>query len=47
MNRVVGIGGFVCGVTEFDAAFFAISPGEAVLMDPQQRLVLESAWGGL
>ena len=28
----------------FDAAFFAIPPREATLMDPQQRLFLECAW---
>jgi acyl transferase domain-containing protein/pimeloyl-ACP methyl ester carboxylesterase/tryptophanase/NAD(P)-dependent dehydrogenase (short-subunit alcohol dehydrogenase family) len=31
-------------VGDFDAAHFSISPREAVLMDPQQRLILESAW---
>ncbi len=28
----------------FDAAFFGINPGEAVVMDPQHRLFLECAW---
>ncbi len=28
----------------FDAAFFAYSPAEATVMDPQQRLFLEVAW---
>jgi acyl transferase domain-containing protein/surfactin synthase thioesterase subunit/acyl carrier protein len=28
----------------FDAAFFEYSPHEARLMDPQQRLILETAW---
>lgn len=40
----VRAGGFVSDATEFDADFFGISAREAVLMDPQQRLVLESAW---
>ncbi|SEO46720.1 Acyl transferase domain-containing protein [Amycolatopsis saalfeldensis] len=39
-------GGFVAA-TDFDAAFFGISPNEAVMMDPQQRLLLESAWVAL
>jgi len=37
-------GGFVTDVTEFDAEFFGISSSEALVMDPHQRLVLESAW---
>ncbi len=31
----------------FDAAFFGISPREAELMDPQQRLFLETCWHAL
>jgi acyl transferase domain-containing protein/NADPH:quinone reductase-like Zn-dependent oxidoreductase/NAD(P)-dependent dehydrogenase (short-subunit alcohol dehydrogenase family)/acyl carrier protein len=37
-------GGFVEDIGEFDADFFGISPREALMMDPQQRLFLESAW---
>ena len=31
----------------FDARFFGYSPGEATLIDPQQRIFLESAWAAL
>jgi acyl transferase domain-containing protein/tryptophanase/pimeloyl-ACP methyl ester carboxylesterase/NAD(P)-dependent dehydrogenase (short-subunit alcohol dehydrogenase family) len=37
-------GGFLTDIAGFDAAFFRISPREASLMDPQQRLFLEVAW---
>ncbi|MEU6594753.1 type I polyketide synthase, partial [Streptomyces sp. NPDC046881] len=37
-------GGFLHEATEFDAGFFGISPREAAAIDPQQRLVLETAW---
>jgi acyl transferase domain-containing protein/enoyl-CoA hydratase/carnithine racemase/acyl carrier protein/NAD(P)-dependent dehydrogenase (short-subunit alcohol dehydrogenase family) len=37
-------GGFLDGVTEFDPLFFNISPKEAVTIDPQERLFLQTAW---
>ncbi|MEU9671625.1 type I polyketide synthase, partial [Streptomyces bobili] len=37
-------GGFLHDAAEFDAEFFGISPREALATDPQQRLVLETAW---
>lgn len=37
-------GGFVDGADTFDPLFFNISPKEAELMDPQERLFLETVW---
>jgi amino acid adenylation domain-containing protein len=36
--------GLLSDVTHFDASFFGITPAEAEVMDPQQRIFLESAY---
>src|SRR5260370_17434765 len=37
-------GGFIPDLDKFDPLFFDISPREAELMDPQQRLFLQTVW---
>jgi acyl transferase domain-containing protein/NADP-dependent 3-hydroxy acid dehydrogenase YdfG len=37
-------GGFLYDAAEFDADFFGIAPRDALAMDPQGRLLLETSW---
>ncbi|MBZ9609902.1 SDR family NAD(P)-dependent oxidoreductase [Clostridium estertheticum] len=37
-------GGFISSYSDFDPLFFNISPREAINMDPQERLFIESCW---
>ncbi len=45
--RYVNARGALAGAELFDAAFFDCSPREAQVMDPQQRIFLETAWQAL
>jgi len=45
--RYVQARGVLAGPELFDAAFFDLSPREAQVMDPQQRILLETAWQAL
>lgn len=40
-------GAYLEGIDQFDCRFFRISPAEASLMNPSQRLFLESAWSAV
>jgi amino acid adenylation domain-containing protein len=39
--------GSLSGIEEFDASFFGYTPAEARVIDPQQRLFLQTAWHAL
>ncbi len=45
--QYVAARGTLRDVDQFDAGFFGLSPREAQIMDPQQRLFLELAWHAL
>ncbi|MEO3867420.1 type I polyketide synthase [Nonomuraea sp. B12E4] len=47
VRDVTKIGAFLDDIQGFDADFFDLTPREAALMDPQQRIVLELSWEAL
>lgn len=47
LKHTTRFGTFLDDLAGFDAEFFGVSPREAELMDPQQRLALEVSWEAL
>ncbi|ERM18799.1 SDR family NAD(P)-dependent oxidoreductase [Brevibacillus laterosporus] len=43
-HKGIDQGGFLDHIAEFDPLFFRISPSEAEILDPQQRLLMELSW---
>mgnify|MGYP001942013001 CR=1 FL=1 len=46
-DEIPGFGAFLNRPADFDAAFFGMSPREAINTDPQQRMLLEVSWHAL
>ena len=46
-NEAIRFGAYVEDLDQFDAEFFRISPIEAQMLDPQQRMMLEVSWRAL
>ena len=45
--RYVKAGAVLDGIEMFDAGFFGLTPRDAQIIDPQQRIFLETAWTAL
>lgn len=47
VQQAVAYGSYLSDIAAFDAQFFGLSPREAEVMDPQQRILLETTWQAL